>query len=123
MRGPGVQKGVTKNEPTTNLDLTATFLDYAAVRKPEGMDSRSLRPLLTGKKTAIRDHVFSGMEQWRLVMQGQYKYIRGWENQPLLFDLSNDPLENENLATQKPDVVARMAKLEAAQKQRQTGRQ
>lgn len=111
VRGPGVQKGVTNNEPTTNLDLTATFLDYAALPRPTNMDSRSLRPLLTGRKKAIRDHVFSGMDQWRLVMQGPYKYIRGWEQKPLLFDLNKDPQENENLITQKPSVAARMAKL------------
>lgn len=111
VRGPGVRKGVTNNDPATNLDLTATFLDYAGLKRPAGMDSRSLRPLLSGKQRAIRDHVLSGMDDWRLVMQGPYKYIRGWEKEPLLFDLHNDPRENENLASKQPAVAARMAKL------------
>lgn len=110
LRGPGVRKGVTNDDPATILDLTATFLDYAGVAQPTHMDSRSLRPLLSGKKKAVRDHVLSGMDQWRLVMQGPYKYIRGWEKQPLLFHLGTDPQENENLAAQQPEIAARMAK-------------
>ncbi len=109
--GPGVPKGVTIEDPTTTLDLTATFLDYAGAPQLSGMDSKSLRPLLTGKKNAARDHVLSGMDKWRVVTQGPYKYIRGWENEPLLFDLQTDPLENHNLAAKKPAVAARMAKL------------
>ena len=46
--GPGVQQGITHDLPTTNLDLTATFLDYAGLDIPDDMDSRSFRNLLEG---------------------------------------------------------------------------
>ncbi len=112
--GRDVRKGIAGDGPASTLDLPATFLDYAGIERPEKMDSLSLRPFLTGRKSAVRDHVFSGMDSWRLVVQGQYKYIRGWGEEPLLFDLRNDPRENENLAAGKPEVAARLAKLLSA---------
>jgi arylsulfatase len=111
LSGVGVRKGVACQDPATTLDLTATFLDYAGIEKPAGMDSRSMRPFLTGQKPSGREHVFSGLDEWRVVMQGQYKYIRGWGKEPLLFDMRNDPKENENLASSKPEIAARLAKL------------
>jgi hypothetical protein len=60
--GVDARKGITVRDPATTLDLTATFVDYAGARAREGMDSRSLRPLLTGKKTSGREYAFSGLE-------------------------------------------------------------
>jgi hypothetical protein len=51
------------------------------------------------------------MDEWRLVMQGPYKYVRGWRGGPMLFDRRNDPHENENLVEVKPEIAARMAGL------------
>jgi arylsulfatase A-like enzyme len=75
------------------------------------MESRSLRRLLTGKTNAVREYVHSGMDRWRLVMEGQYKYVRGWGDGPMLFDLGDDPAENTNLASDKPEVAAKLERL------------
>jgi choline-sulfatase len=96
----------TNHSPTSTLDLTATFLDYAGIPRPPGMDSRSLRPVLTGRTPANRSHALSGLGDWRLVIRDNYKYIRG--PVPRLFDLKNDPHENENLAASNPRVVAEL---------------
>ncbi len=111
--GPGVKPGLTLHDPATTLDLTATFLDYAGVPRPENMDSRSLRPVFAGNRAALRPHVFSGMDDWRLVLEGSYKYIQGWQRAgtPLLFDLAQDPHENTNLASRDPQRVQRLARL------------
>lgn len=112
--GPGVKKGLTIAEPATTLDVTATFLDYAGLARPAQMDSQSLRPVLTGGKKAVRGHVLSGMDDWRMVMQGPYKYVRGWHKAgpaPLLFDRRRDPHENENLAARQPALAVRLAQL------------
>jgi arylsulfatase len=106
--GLDVKGGVVERAPATTLDLTATFLDYAGVARPEKMDSRSLRGLLNGSGQGRREHVFAGMDQWRLVMQDRYKYVRGWKGGPMLFDRHNDPHENENLAGVRPEVVAKL---------------
>ena len=95
--GPGVQKGVTCDLPTTNLDVTATSLDYAKLDIPDDMDSRSLRNLLEGKTKTHREVVLSGLGKWRLAYDGRYKYVEGFEDTPQLFDLNEDPNENNNL--------------------------
>lgn len=106
--GPGVRRGAASRDPVTTLDLTATFLDYAGIARPEGMDSRSLRGVFTGKSKPRRQ-VLSGMDEWRLSMEGRYKYVRGWKNQEWLYDLWNDPAENENLVTKNRSVARRLA--------------
>ena len=108
--GPGVAQGRVNRSAATTLDCTATFLEYAGVRVPKSMDSRSLRPVLTGSAESNRYAVRSGLGKWRLAFDGRYKLIRGFpqEGETLLFDLHNDPLENENLAEGKPAEVARL---------------
>jgi arylsulfatase A-like enzyme len=116
LHGLDVRRGAICHDAATTLDLTATFLDYAGIARPEKMDSRSLRAFLSGHGGLPRDHALCGMDEWRLVMQGQYKYIRGWPGGPLLFDRRNDPHENDNLVASKPEVAARMEALLGSRK-------
>jgi arylsulfatase A-like enzyme len=119
--GPGVKSNEMIQSPTTTLDLTATFLDYAGISTPEFMDSRTLRPQLEGHSEASRKYVKSGLEEWRMVMNDRYKLIRGFDRhskdrrvgQPgsLLFDMQKDPIESKNLAETKPEVVEDLSRL------------
>ena len=102
--GPGVKARGVSNALVSLHDLTATFLDYADVKKPSAMDSRSLRPLLAGRTKVHRSHVVSALEGWRLVWDGRHKLIEGFEKQSQLFDLQADPLENANLWHQQATI-------------------
>ena len=42
----------------STVDFMPTFLDAAGIPVPEGLAGHSLVPLLEGKKTAVRDHLF-----------------------------------------------------------------
>ncbi len=110
--GPGVQQGITHDMPTTNLDLTATFLDYAGLDIPDDMDSRSLRNLLEGNTSTHRDIVLSGLGNWRMAYDGRYKYIEGFGDTPMFFDLDTDPLENNNIID-APGTSAHVERLKA----------
>jgi arylsulfatase len=134
MRGPGIPKRWMHSGPTATLDLTATFLDYANLPVPASMDSKSLRPLLQGSKNAARAHATSGLKEWRLVCDGRYKLVQGFDtserdkrtyerderpakkdnnvpqDSPVqLFDLEADQNETTNLAEKMPEIVEKLS--------------
>ena len=126
--GPGTT-AQTSDAPVSVIDITATFLDYAGVRAPSGMDGRSVRPLMEGETKTHREFVLSGMNPWRMIYDGRYKLIRGYEKgiklggdgldayrekqdlPPMLFDLQEDPLENRNIAAEADGEVKRLTDL------------
>jgi len=110
--GPGVQRGVKSDALVSIMDLAATYLDYAGVKRPAEMDSRSIRPLLEGRTRSHREHVLSGLNKWRMVWDGRYKLIHGFEdNAPMLFDLHDDPLEDANIAEKAKPHAERLGRL------------
>ena len=130
--GPGARQGQVSDALVSVMDIAATFLDYAAVPVPADMDSRSLRPLLEGETGSHREFVLSGLDPWRMVFDGRYKLIRGFDlaelrvpnagartpmfkdtkdMPPVLFDLQDDPLENENVAARAANEVDRLSEI------------
>ncbi len=75
--GPKVPAQRVVDDPVTILDLHATFLDYAGLEASH-VDSRSMRECFRGG-TPPRDVVYTGLASWRLVYDGQYKLIEGYE--------------------------------------------
>ena len=122
--GPGVSRARQYKPPVTTMDLAATFLEYASVPVPKNFDSISMKPILQGKRDRHREFVYSGIDPWRLVFDGRYKLIRGFDpkrkpkskdktslnKRILLFDLQQDPLENVNIANDAPAIVERLTK-------------
>ena len=123
LAGPGAEPGVRSRALVSHIDLAATFLETAGLPVPPDMDSRSLRPLLAGKAASHREFLLSGLNDWRAVWDGRYKLIAGYNPAargkpvsgagaaPLLFDLDNDPLENDNVAADHAAVVERLSRL------------
>lgn len=60
--GLGIRQNATVRAPATVMDIAATILDYAGVDVPEGMTSRSLRPVLEGSSPSVRPYVSSGLQ-------------------------------------------------------------
>ncbi len=93
---------------TANLDIAPTILDLAGVDIPANMDGLSLVPLLNDPTTGGHDQVAiyckaSFENQASLtVVSNDIKYSYWWGSPaPVeeLFDLNNDPLEINNLAS------------------------
>ena len=100
-----------------HIDLLPTLMEYCGVRnyKTKPLDGRSLVPLIESKPSAWPRRtlftVWGGTrlqdgrravrtDRWRAVNEK-----RGWE----LYDMLNDPLQKQNLAQAKPDVLARFS--------------
>ena len=103
-------KGTLCDEMVLNIDIAPTFLELAGVAVPGEMQGKSWLPLLGGKKVA-----------WRQSFLAEYFYERGFVGTPTvvavrtkdaklikypghdhwteLFDLTKDPYEINNLAT------------------------
>jgi arylsulfatase A-like enzyme len=111
-------------EPVSLLDLHATILEYAGI-DPGDVDSRSLRPLLTGETDEHRAAVTAGLDarsagSWRAVFDGHHKLIvsddladvngfDGTEESPVVFDLEADPGETVDVAAEVPAVRERLS--------------
>jgi len=99
-----VRSGQVSDALISSLDVMPTILDFAGLPIPQGLEGKSLKPLLTGKATHLRDEVFSeacgiaglGIGH-RMVRTPDWKYMLSDANEEGLFDLRADPYEMNNL--------------------------
>ena len=131
--GPGVAASGRDDAPMTTLDLTASFLEWGGLNPGDDLDSRSLVDYLGAHTRRHRDLVFSGLSAWRMVFDGRFKLVRGYdpakriggdvfepmhvpfdeterlqrERPQLLFDLQRN--ERDDVAAEFPQVFRRLS--------------
>ncbi|MHB8900659.1 MAG: sulfatase-like hydrolase/transferase [Thermoguttaceae bacterium] len=113
MAGPGIAKG--ESEAFVYLmDLFPTFAEFAGAKIPEGVEGKSIVPILNGKQTKVRDVLYTAYRHCqRSIRDDRWKLIRyPLVDRTQLFDLNNDPHELNNLAD-KPEQAAKVADLMA----------
>jgi arylsulfatase A-like enzyme len=97
-------------------DWLPTATDLAGIRTPDRTDGLSLAPTLSGKPETQRQHEFlywefheGGFKQAALYA-GRWKGIRSGANDaPIqLFDQLTDPAEQANVASQHPEIAAKI---------------
>jgi arylsulfatase A-like enzyme len=117
LRDPRVengQRGSLVEAITLNVDLAPTILAAAGLEAPEGMQGRNLTPLYSADKNpAWREDFFyehptilnpSFIPASQALVRKDWKYIYWPEhNVEQLFDLSNDPREENDLASSPHD--------------------
>ncbi len=111
--GPGVPQG--KSDALVYLlDLFPTFCDLAGAPVPDGVEGKSLKPILDGHQKKVRDALYTGYRDcMRAVRDDRWKLIRyPLVDRTQLFDLQNDPHELENLAG-KPEFASKVAEMTA----------
>ncbi len=117
-RWPGrIKAGTTSDLISAHWDMLPTFCELAGVEAPAGLDGISMVPELTG--TGTQDpHEFLYWEFYekggkRAVRFGRFKAVQqnltgvNQKDGVELFDLSKDIGEENNVAADHPDVVAR----------------
>jgi len=94
---------------TLNIDIPASFLDYAGLPVPDLYGGESFRPLVLGKTSDdgrqdfFCEHLMNHprIPKWEGVRHQQYVYARYFEQEPVyefLHDLNDDPDQLNNLA-------------------------
>ena len=113
---PGtIPGGQTYEHPVSALDVAATAAAVADVAVKSGdLDGVNLIPYLKGEITKPPHEAL--MWRWMAqsaIREGNWKLLRGGERE-YLYDLATDLEEKHNLASQHPDIAARLrAKLTA----------
>lgn len=92
-------EGTTVNENVNLIDLFATLCDLAGIPAPEGLDSRSLVPLMEGNFSNWDNETLSHYGKNHLMIKrDDLKYQSYGPDIPeVLFDLSTDPGESTNV--------------------------
>ncbi len=102
------QRGQVVEQAALNLDLPATFLDWAGVPIPEKYQGRSLKPIIESNPPAdwrtetFHEHfaVRNRIPAYEGVRTERFKYVRYFDHQyEYLHDLRSDPDELKNLAS------------------------
>ena len=102
----------------TLVDVLPTVLEVLDLPAAEGIDGRSLMPLLRGETTTHRETVMLSEATWqasRAVRTRDWKMIRYLQSTIYgrdgveLYRLADDPTEQHDVADQHPDVVATMS--------------
>ena len=119
---PRVKKSSSVDEMVLNIDITKTMIDMAGVTAPKNYQGKSLTPLLVNNKAHLNrnailiEHLWDNpdipsseairTERWKYF---RYRLIKAPEE---LYDLKNDPLEKNNLASdiQYAKILAKLRK-------------
>ena len=114
INGPDVKKGQRVSRMTSLVDIFPTLMSMAGVDSVVKQDGNSLISELRGEKSALANVAFGEFHDGpvstgtSMVRKDNWKYITFVGDEPLLFDLENDPWEVKNLAPEMPEKAAEM---------------
>lgn len=120
----GMIKPASKADmPCAMWDMFPTFLELAGLKQLPGKDGISLKNLITGKKQQTHDHLYWELHEAggkQAILMGNWKAVKlnvtEKEDVPIeLYDLSADPAEKNNIATDHPEIVIKMKQLFATE--------
>lgn len=121
-----VAPGVTSphsstKQPAESVDIFPTLAELAGLPTPTGpqpIDGVSLVPVLKDPAARVRDHAYHAYPKRKLgraIRTERYRMVE-WRDpgeaqesaEYELYDYETDPLETQNLATQRPEIVAEL---------------
>jgi arylsulfatase A-like enzyme len=113
---PGrVKAGVVSDQVWAHWDFLPTAADLAGLPAPRGIDGISMMPMLLGREQRSHEYLYwefyeRGFDQ--AIRWGDWKGVRNGLDSPLeLYDLKTDLGEKTNVASDHPEVVAKLESL------------
>ncbi|MDQ1913834.1 sulfatase-like hydrolase/transferase [Paenibacillus sp. GD4] len=112
--GHGVIAGRRVSQPVSIMDLGPTLCEFAGADTPPRPDGISLKPLIAGGPESDRYVISECMANvdgkpvpGRMLRWRQWKYVSyaALDSHDMLFDLSADPCELNNLAADRTDIA------------------
>ena len=114
----GLYAGKRIDELVLTNDILPTILEIMNLSKEtEGMQGRSIQPIVEGKKDKIREYIVTGYHEstHRCVRDKEWSFIlRPKEQKDELYNLKEDPKEKNNLIDEYPEKAREMASKIAA---------
>jgi iduronate 2-sulfatase len=117
---PGVEGGKRTNALVENVDLYPTLAELAGLAKPTEGEGLSLVPVLRAPESAkVREAAIQvyprGDKIGRALRTDRYRFVE-WKVPGAaadtaefeLYDMQADPIESRNLASEQPEVIAKM---------------
>jgi len=105
--------GVTYEKPVISLDFASTFFEEAGgiITEEDKFDGVNLIPYITGKINTAPHQVMN----WRFtisgaIRDGEWKLVRLPDRLPMLYNLTDDISELNDLSLQKPEITKNMLK-------------
>lgn len=98
--GPGIAAGGSSEALVYLQDLFPTICELTGVAIPQGVEGRSMVPVLRDPRQQVRDSLFTAYRDvQRAVCDDRWKLIRYPQvDRTQLFDLANDPHEMQDLS-------------------------
>ena len=119
--GYGIPSSKTITQQVRHIDIFPTVMEIIGLKQTYYVEGQSLVPLFYNKKveeipTIIQNSTTNPKKPHNVIgiRTSDYKYYRSVENSKksvTLFDLKNDPSENNNIAEQQKSIVKNMEKL------------
>lgn len=108
---PWMESRKDSNALVELMDLAPTCMELAGLNYNKAdMDARSLLPIIEGKEETIRPVQISELLHCQMIYDGQFKWIRNWNDEDELYDIKNDPSEQYNLIQERQDIVKELMK-------------
>ena len=109
--------GTVVNDPVAHIDVFPTLVAAAGASLPTDreIDGRNLLPVAAGQSDKIEredDAIFWSSGFYKVVRAGDWKLqLNERQDRRWLFNLAQDPTEQNNLAKERPDKLAQLETL------------
>jgi arylsulfatase A-like enzyme len=110
-----IKENSVTNQVTTTMDWTATILSLTGA-KPDPkfpLDGIDIMPIIMGKKKEMDRTLYWRIfqrKQHKAMRDGKWKYLQDEKGNEYLFDLLNDPSEQNNLKDQQQAIFEKLKK-------------